>query len=137
MDERALIPLIERSPKEIKKAKDLVLEALAAELSTSAALRYAGISKEDFDDICMKDARFKELAENARGLVTINAVLNVTRSIMDGNVKNSKWWLERTTDEFSTRQTVTFEGQPILVPVAEKEKEIESILADFDVLEDE
>ena len=137
MDERALIPLIERSPKEIKKAKDLVLEAVAAELSTSAALRYAGISKEDFDDICMKDARFKELAENARGLVTINAVLNVTRSIMDGNVKNSKWWLERTTDEFSTRQTVTFEGQPILVPVAEKEKEIESILADFDVLEDE
>lgn len=125
-----------KKPKEIQKAKDRMVEALAADISVSAALRYAGLTEKEFDDISRNDPDFYELCQNARGLVKLQAVINVARSVMDGKVSDSKWLLEHTTEEYSKKSNVKVDGVPIKVPIDEKVKQMEAFIAQFEVIEE-
>lgn len=64
--------------------------------------------------------------------VTIKAKRNVKKSISDGSVQSSKWWLERKApNEFSTKATVAFEDAAIEVSVKDKTNAMEKFMEKF------
>ena len=61
------------------------------------------------------------------------AKLNVSKSLKNGSVQTSKWYLERkAADEFSTKSAVAFEGAVVALSLEEKEKALNEMLKDFE-----
>lgn len=59
--------------------------------------------------------------------------INVAGSIRKGNVKDSKWYLERkAADEFSTKSAVAFEGGVVAMSIEDKAQALEEMLKDFE-----
>lgn len=68
---------------------------------------YADISHTALYDYCNKNPDFAERKEQLKRNPAIKAKLNITESIENGDIDNSKWYLERKEKaEFSTRQEV-------------------------------
>ena len=76
-------------------------------LSDVEACLYADIATTTLYNYCEKNPEFRERKEELKQHTTAQAKLNVAEEIENGNVEQSKWWLERKAkDEFSTKQTV-------------------------------
>ena len=86
------------------------------------ACLYAGISTTPFYEYQQEFPEFKERKEMLKESVTLHARLNLSGSIMGGDVDNSKWHLERKKkDEFSTRTESTGkDGEPLQITVSKR-----------------
>lgn len=79
-------------------------------MNDGEACYYAGISRQAFYDYCNKYPEFADRKEALKKNTAIQAKLNITEEIENGNVDISKWYLERRNkDEFSTKQEVAAE----------------------------
>lgn len=68
---------------------------------------YAGISKQTLYDYCNKHPEFTDRKEDLKKQPSVQAKLNVTEAIEQGDVDLSKWYLERRNkDEFSLKQEI-------------------------------
>ena len=66
---------------------------------------YADISRQTLYDYCNKHPEFADRKETLKKKPSIQAKLNITEAIENGDVDLSKWYLERRNkDEFSTKQ---------------------------------
>lgn len=124
-------PLVERKPKEILHIQKTMRKALEAGISEKAAARFAGITMEQWDEMCDMNPEMDKLRQDAETIVGTQAVLNVADAIKSGDVRTSRWYLERTTDEFSTKQSVKVGGVPVVVPIEEKEEELAKLMEQF------
>lgn len=72
----------------------------------------AGISKDAYYDYLKANPSYSDRVETLRENVTLHARRNLVDSIMDGNVNDSKWYLERKKkDEFSATSNLNLGGQ--------------------------
>ena len=68
---------------------------------------YAGISKQALYDYCNKNPDFTDRKEDLKKQPSVQAKLNVTEAIDNGDIDLSRWYLERKNkDEFSLKQEV-------------------------------
>ena len=109
-------------------------KAWIAGLPDRKAAQYAGITAEDLKDVLRKDSKLALMraACMLSDLETeINARTNVRRSVSEGSVDSSKWYLERKVpDEFSTKQTVSVQADDFL-SIDEKKVELEKLMEKF------
>ena len=71
------------------------------------ACLYAEISKTALYEYCGKNPAFAERKEELKKHPSVQAKLNVTEAIENGDVDLSKWYLERRNkDEFSQKQQI-------------------------------
>jgi hypothetical protein len=69
---------------------------------------YVGISKQALYDYCHSHPEFTDRKELLKQQPTVQAKLNVSEEIENGNADISKWYLERRAkDEFSTKQEIS------------------------------
>ena len=81
-------------------------------LSDVEACLYADIAPSTLYNYCNEHPDFLERKEELKQHPTAKAKLNVAEEIENGNVEQSKWWLERKAkDEFSTKQEVKADVQ--------------------------
>lgn len=128
-------PLIERKPKEIKVIQEKMRKALEAGIAEKPACAYAGITVEQWEEMCRMNSEMKKIQEYSEGVVGTYAVLNVADAIKNGDVRSSRWYLERTDDRYSTKQNVKVGGAPVIVPIEQKEEELAKLLDQFEVEE--
>jgi hypothetical protein len=73
-------------------------------LSDRQACLYAGISTAALYRYQEDHPEFRERKEELKDATTMRAKLNVAGKILEGDIDQSNWWLERRAkDEFSTR----------------------------------
>lgn len=63
---------------------------------------------------------------------TLRARLTVSDALEQGDVATAKWWLERKTDEFSSKQAVALENAVIELSIEDKEKALKQMIEDFE-----
>lgn len=68
---------------------------------------YAGISRDALYDYCKKYPEFSDRKEELKKSPSVQAKLNVTEAIENGDIDLSKWYLERRNkEEFSLKQEI-------------------------------
>lgn len=79
------------------------------------ACHWANISQETFYSVVKQHPEYSERFETLRNSPKLKAIKNITDSIKEGDVDNSKWYLERKAkEEFAPRTEVTGpEGVPL------------------------
>lgn len=76
-------------------------------LNDTECCLYAGISRQAFYDYCQKNPQFADRKEELKKHPSVQAKLNVSEAIANGDVDLSKWYLERRNkDEFSLKQQI-------------------------------
>lgn len=79
-------------------------------LNDTECCLYAGIHRDTLYDYCNKNPSFSDRKEDLKKQPSVQAKLNVTEAIENGDIDLSKWYLERRNkDEFSLKQEVTAE----------------------------
>ena len=63
---------------------------------------------------------------------TMSARETVSQSIKGGDIQTAKWWLERKTDEFSSKSAVALENAVIELTVDDKEKALKQMIENFE-----
>lgn len=102
----------------IKKLEEAFMNAFTDE----EACLYADISIRTLYDYCEKNPQFSHKKETLKKKPNIKAKLNILKSLNEGDVKDSQWWLERKSrDEFSIKskselQHLDSEGNPADAP---------------------
>lgn len=87
-------------------------EAFLQGLSDREACIYANIAPSTFYDYCSSHGEFSERKELLKENLKMKAKMNLARSIEDGNMTQSIWYLERKCkDEFSQKQEVELSGE--------------------------
>ena len=87
-------------------------EAFLQGLSDREACIYANIAPSTFYDYCSSHKDFSERKELLKENLKMKAKMNLARSIEDGNMTQSIWYLERKCkDEFSSKQEVELSGE--------------------------
>ena len=133
---KEVLPLKERSSRAIVRTRNKVIEAYEAGLDDEEACMWGQITMEELDELTKKNEQVRTARENGKNPLNLMARVNVANDIKDGNVRTSKWLLERTDEDYSNRQKVSMDGTPIVVPMAEKEKAMEEILKKYTVTGD-
>lgn len=76
-------------------------------LNDAECCLYAGISRDTLYDYCTKNPDFSDRKELLKKQPAVQAKINVTEAIDNGDVDVSKWYLERRNrSEFAVRQQV-------------------------------
>lgn len=123
--------LLDLSPKEIKKIKERLVEALSAGVSIKSSCTYAQITEEEYEVFVRMNPEIADLHERCESMLGTQAIINVANDIKKGNVRTSKWFLDRTDERFNPKSKVSMDGTPVLVPVEQKEEEISKLLERF------
>ena len=81
-------------------------EAYLLDATHLEAAIYAGISESTLHDYRKKNPEFSERMKVVRRMTGLQAKINITKAIKDGDIKVSKWYLERRDDDFKPRLKV-------------------------------
>lgn len=123
--------LFEMSEKEIKCAKGRLEEGWRAELPTLQLYTFTGLDKERIDEMKRRDPKLAAIESEYTNYLKTMSRLNVAKDITEsGDVQTSKWYLEHIDDDFKPASKIEG-GVQIVVPVEEKEEEIQKMLDDF------
>lgn len=96
------------------------------------------MTADEIRQLCKDNPKVGELRAMLLSSLMTSARTNVADAIREGDVKTSKWYLERkAADEFSTKQAVAFEGAVIELSLEEKEKALKDLVERFDSGEEE
>lgn len=133
------IPYKGMCPKEVNtKVWKAVVEAWQNGLSDREAAFYASKNS----DVAIKESDIKkwikdnpdigELKDHLQSELLSLSKLNIREAIENGDIRTSKWYLERkASEEFSTKSAVAFEGAVVDLTLEEKEKEMRKFLSQF------
>lgn len=122
---------IDLSSSEAERCMSLINEAWKSGLHGVAFLAMTGLEEEDASELADRNPRLKAVRDAGFQMIKGRAKLNVVKQIEDGNVKDSKWLLERTDEDFNPKQNINVGGKHIVVPVEEKEKAIEEMMQKY------
>jgi len=90
------------TPETIEKLE----KAFAMSFTDTEACLYANISTSTFYDYCKSNPKFSDKKEALKKHPNIKAKMNILSSLDNGDINDSKWWLERKSkDEFGTKNT--------------------------------
>ena len=93
-------------------------EAFSKGCNITEACLKANISRDAYYDYLKINPEFSNRAEELRSHVALNARINLADSIAQGDLNNSKWYLERKVKaEFSTSTDLNVGGQAEGVPL--------------------
>lgn len=82
-------------------------EAFLMGLTDIEACLYANIGQSTLYDYCRDNTEFSERKEMLKQQPKIKAKINLTKSIDNGDLYDSRWYLERKAkEEFSTKQEI-------------------------------
>lgn len=96
------------TPETVKKLEYGFLKGL----TDAECCLYADISKQTLYDYCEKHPEFTDRKEQLKKQPSIQAKLNVTEAIDNGDIDLSRWYLERKNkDEFSLKQEIKADVQ--------------------------
>lgn len=96
------------------------------------------MTADEIRQLCKDNPKVGELRAMLLSSLMTSARTNVADAIREGDIKTSKWYLERkAADEFSTKQAVAFEGAVIELSLEEKEKALKDLVEKFDSGEEE
>ena len=96
------------------------------------------------NDVAIKESEIKQwmkdnpdiadLKDHLQSELLSLSKLNVREAIENGDIRTSKWYLERkAANEFSTRAAVAFEGAVVELTIEEKERKMKEFLKQFEV----
>ncbi len=94
------------------QALDRLCTAFSYAFTDEEACAYAGISASSLYRYCDKNPRFRQRKEGLKMWPTIHAKMHIGDAIDSGNLKLSRWWLERKDPEFSKRRRNTNTVEP-------------------------
>lgn len=115
----------EMDGKEIRNAVRYLIEGWQAALSDELLYPYCGLDAERIEELERRDPMLRSFREGAAERLVAQARVNVAKEIYEGGIKDSRWLLEKVDNEFRGGQNV------VAVPVAEKQKLIQSEIADI------
>lgn len=133
------VPFRGLKPSDVQpKAWAAVIEAWSNGLSDREA---AFVASRDAD-VAIKESTIKgwkrdnpdidELCDHLKTGLLTQAKLNVREAIEEGDIRTSKWYLERKSpEEFSTKAAVAFEGAVVDLSLEEKEKAMKKFMSQF------
>lgn len=87
--------------------RELLLEAWSWEWPDTKACIHAGLSRNQLAHALKVDATLKETRDLLKQSPQLNARRNIAQVIEMGDIRASKWFLERRDAEFSTKQEVS------------------------------
>lgn len=126
-------------PKEIKDATwRAVIEAWENGLSNQEAAYRASkygeyITAKDIAGWIKDNPEIGNLKAMLEADLRSAAKLTVAEAIKDGDVKTSKWYLERkAADEFSTRASIEFENAVVALTLDDKEEALKQYVENFE-----
>ena len=91
------------------------------------------ITEAKLKEIVASHSEVADLRDFLRTELVSAAKLNISKSISEGSISTSKWYLERkAADEFSSKASVAFEGEVVGLTMEEKQREIAKLLDSFD-----
>lgn len=138
---RIATPYIKYKP---KKLKDLTWRIIVSAWESGASDKEVSLLliKENKADH-LSATEIHQLYSTNQEIAELKAMLNydlinaarrsIAKSVKNGNVKSSKWYLERkAADEFSTKQAVAFEGAVIELSIEDKEKALKDMVEKFE-----
>lgn len=96
-----------------------LVEAFKNDFTVQEASLYAGISKDTYYRWKKENEEFSDEMERSQMFVAIQAKKVIAKSICEGSIKTSKWFLVRRDKRYSTRQNVNI-SQP--EPLTEEEE---------------
>ena len=88
-------------------ARELLLEAWSWEWPDTKACIHAGLSISQLNHALKVDPTLKSTRDLLRTDPQLNAKRNVAKVISEGDIRTSKWFLERRDPEYSTKQEVS------------------------------
>lgn len=92
----------------------------------------AAIKESDIREWMRKNPDIEDLKEMLQTELLTKSKLNVREAIDGGDVRTSKWYLERkAANEFSTKAAVAFEGAVVDLSMEEKEKAMKKFMSQF------
>lgn len=123
--------LFEMSKQEIMNAKKRLEEGWRAELPTLQLYTFTGLDEERIAEMKRRDPHLAAIESEYTDYLKTMSRLNVAKDITEEqDVQTSKWYLEHIDDEFKPASKIEG-GVQIVVPVEEKEEEIQKMLDDF------
>lgn len=135
---RQKTPFASYKPKKIKDATwravvDAWENGLSDREAAFRASRYEPITVEDIKGWIKDDPKVGELKAMLEAELRSAAKYTVADAIKDGDVKTSKWYLERkAADEFSTRSSIEFENAVVALTLDEKEDALKRMIDNFE-----
>lgn len=110
----------------------ILVQSFQDGLNVTQACWQAGIGRDAYYDRCKADPAFADKMNRAQNFLSMNARKNVMHAIKKGDMKTSRWLLERKNkDEFSSRTEVTGKDGAKLIDGVEPEarERLDNILA--------
>lgn len=110
----------------------ILIQSFHDGLNIQQACWQADISADAYYDRRAKDPDFADIMKRAQDFLSMNARANVTKAIKKGELKTTRWYLERKAkDEFSSRTEVTGKGgKPLIGGIEPEAKDrLDKILA--------
>lgn len=88
------------SSRQVKRAKEAVVNYLRAGVTISTACKLAGVARRTFYHWLAKDEFFALSVDEAEASAIAKAELNIANAIAENDVKVSMWYLERRCPEY-------------------------------------
>lgn len=136
---RTKTPYLKFKPKWINEAAwreivDSWSNGLSDREASFRASRDSGIyvTEAELKELVASDPNVSSLRDFLLSDIVSNAKLNIADSIREGSVSTSKWYLERkAASEFSSKQSVAFEGAVIGLSMEEQQQKFDELLESF------
>lgn len=111
--------LEEMDTRELRNATRYLVAGWQAALSLPLLVKFCGLDEEQIAELKRRDPQLESLEEGAAERLVAIARVNLSHSIENGNVKDSRWLLEHVDAEFARNQG---SYQQVVIPVAERER---------------
>lgn len=118
--------LREMNIQELRNATRYLVAGWEAALSPQMLYVFTGLDEERIEELKRRDPQLASIEYGSAERLVAIARVNLSRSIQQGNIKDSRWLLEHVDTEFQPASKLSGEIQQVLIPVEEKEKLIEA-----------
>ncbi len=114
--------LHEMNMQELRNATRYLVAGWEAALSPQMLYVFTGLDEERIEELKRRDPQLASIEYGSAERLVAIARVNLSRSIQEGNIKDSRWLLEHVDSDFRKDGM----AQEVLIPVAEKEKIVEA-----------
>lgn len=120
--------LHEMDAKDIANARRYLVEGWISALPPSLLYPHCGLCQEQIDELIRRDPHLADFRDGAAERLVARARVNVAQKILEGDVKQSQYLLDRVDPEFQPASKLTAGVQKVEVPVEEKQEKFISEL---------
>lgn len=120
--------LNEMDAKDIANARRYLVEGWTAALPNSLLYPYCGLCQDQIDELIRRDPNLANYRDGAAERLVAKARVNVSKKILEGDVKQSQYLLDRVDPEFQPASRLSLGTQKIETPIEEKQEKFISEL---------